>query len=218
MDVVHPELFLNDQLPQSCRSRIAPALNTAYQAARDLIASEPILQVESARDNHGRIISWTVDLAFQRLIESGRWPFDFRWRPFAQPTGRYLEVRLSHSVMSISQVSAAAQQPRDVRFRHNARLRNQRVFAFDEFKDELQVQGLPHLLLIHGHQQLHFAHVGLPDPDHGRGYIYQTGNLMRLPFEVPSPVPATEVTDVEPEISLKDLKEQIERWRRDNDD
>jgi hypothetical protein len=31
-------------------------------------------------------------------------------------------------------------------------------------------------------------------------------------------IPAPEVTDVEPEISLKDLKEQIERWRRDNDD
>ena len=32
-----------------------------------LVKQEPILQVESAVDNRGRLISWGVDLAFERL-------------------------------------------------------------------------------------------------------------------------------------------------------
>src|SRR5215469_9786140 len=104
MDLATAEQFLLDQIPVRHRALFAPALKSAYDAAREMAKAEPVLQIPSAEDNHGRLISWAVDLAFQRLIESGAWPVDFRWAHFAKPTGRYLQIRLSHSVLSISQV------------------------------------------------------------------------------------------------------------------
>jgi|TARA_B110000977_G_C11002197_1_gene464276 hypothetical protein len=41
------------------------------------VDSDPILQVESAEDTKGRLISWATDLAFVRLIQTGQLPFDF---------------------------------------------------------------------------------------------------------------------------------------------
>lgn len=120
----HAQAFLLDQIPTHLRPAIPATLKLAYSAASVLIESEPILQVPSARDNRGRIIQWSVDLGFQRVCESGEWPFDFRWRLFERPTGRYVEIRPSHSVVTISQVSDPKKQPRDVRFRANKRLNN----------------------------------------------------------------------------------------------
>jgi len=147
-----------------------------------------------------------------------RWPVDCRWRYFAQPTGRYLQIRLSHSVISISQVVDPLVQPRDVRFRQNARLNNQPSFDLEEFKDTRAVAGLPSFLLIHGRMtrgdiEEDFAHIGAPHPVHSRDYIYKTPNLMNMVHEVRSDVPPVEDTDSAAVISMK---EGIEKWRRDN--
>ena len=99
------QAFLFDQVPLHLRPKIPETLKNAYAAADLLIKGEPILQVTSARDGRGRIVQWAVDLGFQKLCESGEWPFDHRWKYFAKPTGRYLEIRPSHSVLTISQVS-----------------------------------------------------------------------------------------------------------------
>jgi hypothetical protein len=123
--VDHAEAFLRDQIPLSLRSHIAPTLKTAYASAEALIKDEPILNVTSAIDNKGRIIQWAVDMAFERLVQSGQWPFDCRWVYFAKPTGRYLEIRPSHSAITISQVADPKKQPRDVLFRANKRLNGQ---------------------------------------------------------------------------------------------
>jgi hypothetical protein len=46
-------------------------LRTAYAAAGQLAEAELILQVESARDNHGRLVTWATDLvSIQEHIES----------------------------------------------------------------------------------------------------------------------------------------------------
>jgi hypothetical protein len=171
------------------------------------------LQVPSADDNRGRIISWAVDFAIERLIKSGQWPFDYEWKQFAQPTGRYLEVRLSHSVLSISQVTNPGKQPRNVVFRENGRLNNEPFFDLDEFREEREVQGLPHFLLIHGHQELNFAHLAVPHSLHLRDYIYRSPNLMNMPHEVPIDAPPVEETEFEAAMTLK---EEIERWRKDH--
>jgi hypothetical protein len=47
-------------------------LRTAYSAANHLVDSDPILQVESAENTKGRLISWATDLAFVRLIQTGQ--------------------------------------------------------------------------------------------------------------------------------------------------
>ena len=116
------EAFLYDQVPPALRPMIPATLKSAYAAAALLIEGEPILQVPSASDNRGRVIQWAVDLGFQRLVTSGQWPFDADWRYFEHLTGRYLEIRPSHSVLTISQVADPKKQPRDVRFRANKRL------------------------------------------------------------------------------------------------
>jgi hypothetical protein len=96
MDYVTAEQFLLNQIPIRHRVLFAPVFKNAYAAAAAIAKAEPILQEPSAEDNHGRLISWAVDGGFRRLIESGAWPVDYRWARFAKPTGRYLQVILSH--------------------------------------------------------------------------------------------------------------------------
>jgi hypothetical protein len=206
--------FLLDQVPLNLRSLIPSTLKTAYAAAEVLIESEPILKVPSAEDNRGRIISWAIDLGFVKLLQSAQWPFDYRWGTFSRPTGRFLEIILSHSLLTISQTPVANQQPRDVHFRANKRLNNQGFLDFVEFRREREVCGLPHILLIHGYQTLTFAHLGIPNEIHSYGYIYRTPNLMRMPHAVLRPEPPPEETDVEAVMTLKD---EIDKWRRDHD-
>lgn len=213
MDIVNAEHFMQDQIPEQYLPHIPTALKSAYAAVKVLVAEEPILQVESAMDNRGRLISWATDLAVKKLIDTGQWPFDYRWKSFSRPTGRYLEVRLSHSVMSISQIKDPADQPRNVGFRENGRLNNQPFLDFPDLKEEQAVLGLPHFLLLHGYRELEFAHIALPHKEHVRGHICRTTNLMRMPHEVPLTLAPTENTDYEATMTLK---EEIEKWRRDN--
>jgi hypothetical protein len=214
MDNISAAEFLKDQLPSSARALIAPTLKSAYADAKRVTELEPIFKVPTAVDNRGRIVSWATDLAFERLLQTKQWNFDYRWRDFALPTGRYLEIRLSHSVLSISQVANPAGQPRDVAFRENGRLNNEPFFDLDEFKDNREVSGLPHFILVHGHQQLTFAHVGVPHSEFRRAWIYRTPNLLTMPHVVVSDLPPQERTDFQ---ATMQLKEEIDRWRKNHD-
>lgn len=213
MDTVSAEHFVADQFPRALQSLIPTTLKTAYDQAAIIAKSDPVFQIESAVDNRGRLITWTVDFAFKRAIESGKLPFDFRWRPFAKPTGRYLEIRLSHSVATISQIADPKHQPRNVVFRQNKRLNNEPFFDLDEFRDEREVHGLPHFIIAHGHQDLSFAHIGVPHAVHQRDWIYRTPNLMQMPYALPEETLPIEDTDFDATMELRD---EIEKWRRDN--
>jgi hypothetical protein len=212
--VAPAEAFLADQFPALARTKIAPTLKNAYAAARLLIDNEPILQVASAADNAGRIIQWAVDLGFDRLCQSGELPFEPRWRPFHKPTGRYLEMRASHSVITISQCANPKKQPRDVVFRANKRANNQRsLFRDNEGGDDQSNVGLVHVLLLHGYQELNFAYLGIPHERKKLGYHFKTKNLMMMPYEVQTPEPPMEVTDLE---LVMTMKEEIDKARRDH--
>ena len=220
MDQSLAERFLLDQFPLRYRALIPAVLKNARASAAALAKAEPILQVQSAKDNHGRLISWATDLGIEKLIQSGRWPVDYRWRWFAQPTGRYLEVRFTHSVMSVSQVADPTVQPRDVRFRQNARLSNQRSFNFPEFNDTQTSAGTPAFLLVHGRAERgevesEFAHIGVPHPDHQRDWIYRTINIMHMLQPIESDLAPVEETDTQAVLLVKG---EIEKWRRDNGD
>ncbi len=208
----YAEAFLRDQVPLTLRSMVPTTMKTAYEAAALLIRDEPILNVGSAQP--GRIIQWAVDLGFERLCQSGQWPFDFRWRHFERPTGRYLEILPSHSVMTISQVADPLKQPRDVVFRANKRLSGQGwLTGLPQPEDEKLSGGVPHILLIHGHQELNFAHLGIPRDEHHKGYHFRTPNLMLMPHVVTSTEAPVEETDAEAVVTLK---EEIDKWRRDH--
>ncbi len=213
MDSVSAESFLLDQMPLGARSLIPATLKTAYAAVRLMVDQEPILQVVSAVDGRGRLISWAVDHAFEKLLLTHQWPFEYEWKDFTNPTGRYLAVRLPHSILSISQVANAGKQPRNVAFRENGRLNNEPFFDLEEFRETKAVHGLPHFLMIHGHQDLNFAHLAVPHAIHRRDWIYKTPNLMKMPHVVVQEVPEIEKTEFE---SAMVLKGEIEKWRRDN--
>ncbi|WP_416358250.1 hypothetical protein ACLNGM_10205 [Aureimonas phyllosphaerae] len=215
MTTVDPREFLLDQFPRKHWPLIPTTLKAAYSAADAMIKEQPILQVQSAADNRGRVVTWATDRAFEQLVKSGRLPFECRWKPFAKPTGSYLEIQLSHSVLSISQVAIREKQPRSVRFRENGRLNNQPMFDLPEFEEEERVKGLPHLLLVHGHRSLDFAHLAVPHPQHHRDYRFRSDNLLHLVHEVPTVGP--DVEDTEFEFTATDLlKQDIEKWQRDN--
>jgi len=209
------EALIRDQIPPAQWSVFPTILRTAYQAADDLMRDSPILQIESARDNRGRIVSFAVDFGVKRAIENGSLNCDYRWAFFEKPTGRYLELRFSHSTASISQVQYAHRQPRNVVFRENARLRNQGVLDLPGVEEDSSVSGLPHFYLVHGYQNLTFAHLALPSVDSQTCYEWRSPNLMLLPHQIEAGRPAPEDTDFDPD-ELASLKEEIERWRRDN--
>ena len=209
------EAFLFDQITTAQRSLIPATLKTAYEAAGLVVKDEPIFNVPSAVDNRGRVIQWSVDLAFQRLVTSGKWPFEYRWRQYERPTGRYLEILPSHCSLTISQVADPTKQPRDVKFRMNKRLSGQGWLAgIPKTDDEAQSAGLPHVLLLHGHQDLNFAHLAMPKGDHQSGFHYRSGNLLLMPYVVAEPETPIENTEFEAVMTLKD---EIDKWRKDHD-
>lgn len=118
--------------------------------------------------------------------------------------------------MTISQVSDPAKQPRDVAFRANKRVNGQAwLRGLPKPEEEEPTGGEPHILLLHGYQDLNFAHLGLPREDQQKGYHYRTSNLMLMPHVVASPEPPPEDTDIEAVITLK---QEIDKWRRDHGD
>jgi len=213
--VTNPEEFIKDQMPLRFWPVIPTVLKTAYAAVEDMAKDSPILQVESAEDNRGRLISWAVDFGLKRAVDSGSLDCEYRWCEFAKPTGRYLELRFSHSTASVSQVANAKSQPRNVIFRENARLRTQGVFDLPEFEDEQRVSGMPHFILVHGYQKLKFAHFGVPSATSRKDWAWVSKNLMSIPHEIVPQGPEPEDTDINFD-DLNLLKEDIERWRRDN--
>lgn len=214
MKPINPRHFVDDQFPQQYRPLIPTTLKSAYRAAEDIIANNPLLAIAEKRGERGRIISWAVDSAFNRLVESGALPFDKSWESFARPTGKYLALRPSHSVITISQIADPASQPRNVMFRKSARISNAPFFDLPEFSNEMDVNGEPHILITHGYQKLNFSHLCMPDPDHKKGYRFRSDNLFNLPHELEEEGPPAEDTDIDIE-SLAQLKEDIERHRRD---
>ena len=213
MDTVSAAQFVRDQIPPTLQSLIPTTLRTAYNQAALIVKSDPVFQIESAVDNRGRLIAWAVDFGFKRLIDSGQWPYDYRWRHFAKPTGRYLEVRLPHSLLTISQVSDPKRQPRNAVYRQQKRLNNEPFFDLDEFREDNSINGLPQFIVIHGHQDLNFVHIGVPHCLHDRDWIYRTPNLLNLPHVMQSGLPEAEETDYEALITLRD---EIQKWRREN--
>lgn len=215
MKPVNPRLFVDDQFPKSLRPLVPTVLRTAYRAVEDLIADNPILTPAEIRGEKGRLISWAVDFGFNRLIESGALPFDKSWEAFKRPTGRYLAMRASHSIITVSQIADPEKQPRNVKFRQSARVSNAPFFDLPEFDEPQDVVGEPHILITHGHQALTFSHLCMPDPDHRKGYRFRSENLLNLPHEIQPDGPPTENTEVDFE-NLELLKEDIARARRDN--
>ncbi len=217
MRTADAEAFLNDQLPSRDLALLPQCLKNAYAAVEALVKDEAILQVTSARINRGHLRTWAVETSIERLITSGQWRAEFEWHSFARPTGKYLRVSLSDSTLSVCQIKRPKKVPRPALYRANNILNNSPFLLLDEsFERESELRGLPHLVLVHGYHGLDFIHVGLPHPSGRSGYIYQTPNLLLMPHLVKADLPGVEAPDANPEVEL--LKEELKKWRRDNED
>ena len=162
MDIAGKKAFLVDQVPPKHQVLLPPVFRSAYAAVRAIVRDTPFLSVPSAKFNRGRLITWVVDHAVEKLIQSGRWNVDYRWASFGNPnpTGKYLEILPPQSRITISQVANPQLQPRDVKFRENARLFNGPLL-FPEMGED-RVTGRPSILLFHGYRELGFIHLGIP--------------------------------------------------------
>ncbi len=205
--------FLNDQISPAQRALIPTTLKQAYSAAEKLASEDPILDVTSAKDQRGRIRAWAVDLAFEKLIATGQWPFDCSWAWFDQPTGRYLRIRTEAATLTLSLVDDPSKPPRHVRFRQHNAIANA-PSLFPEIDEERKIEGVPGFVLAHGHKAPDFAHVGMAHPEKRR-WLYRTPNLMLTPHLVADDLPPVEAEDEE---AILSLKQEIERWSRDNGD
>jgi hypothetical protein len=214
--MVNSKHFVDSEFPPSLRALVPAALRAAYGAVQTLYDTDDLFRVVSAQIGKGHVIGWAVDYQFLRLIETGKLPFDYRWTPFKRPTGRYLQLRLGASTMSINQLPEPSAMPRHACFRENRALSNAPFLDLPEFEDERRIAGLPHLILGHGYQNLWFAQIGLPSPQIRRdGWIYRTPNLMTALHLVETEGPKVEATDAEAVVTLR---EELARWARDNID
>ena len=213
MDIKTARAFLLDQVPLRDQLLFPPVFKSAYAAVNSLVADTPFLKVPSATFNRGRLLTWAVDHAIEGLIQSGRWNVDYRWASFGSPhpTGQYLEIRPSLSRITVSQIRDPRQQPRDTRFRENARVFNSPLL-FAEMEQD-RVTGRPSLLLCHGHHDLNFIQFGIPNAKSKYGYIFRTGNLLSMPQDVTPQVPPAEDTSFKDALTLK---EQIAKWLKDH--
>jgi hypothetical protein len=207
MDKPKAELFLDEQLPHKHQALVVPALRSAYESVEALIAETDFLQISSAQPGHLR--AWAADLAVKRLIETGKWPYDFDWQPFKRDTGNWLRVRLPESVMSVHQLAEASNTPRKAEYRSNGFFNNQGVLELPELVEERRLDGLPHLVLTHGHNDLSFIHIGLPSTD-GRGYIARSQNLLKHLHVVETGVAPPEGVGVEPDVKLRKKSKESE--------
>lgn len=215
MSPIKAKHFVDAEFPPAQRAVIPAALRNAYEAVEQLYLQEPLFSVQSAIINKGHVIAWAVDLQIERLLTSGRLPHDYRWCPFERPTGKFLQIRLPTSTLSISQLPLPTDVPRHARFRQNRILSNAPFLDLDGFEDESKISGLPHLILSHGYQDLSFAYIGVLHPEAERfGWIYRTPNLLNQIHVVETDVPAEEAVDAEAVVTLRD---DIARWVHEQD-
>lgn len=214
--MVEVEDFFKKQLPKKYWSTITDQIRNAYSAVKSLSEQTPFLNVQSAKQNYGTFCSIAVDYAIERAIENGAIPCESKWVYFDKPTGKYLELQFSHSTASVSLVHNPKSRPRDVRFRENKRLGSPDLFSQITPVDR-SAKAAPHFLLIHGREVVapKFAHFGLPSAKPRKQWEWLSDNLMNFPHIVAAREPSIEDTESDFE-EIEILKEEIERWRKDN--
>lgn len=216
MQPVTAKDYVESEFPIRERIKLPPAFEAAYNAVDKLYRDDPLFEVTSAQFGKGHVVSWAVDLQIERMIKGGQLAYDYRWVPFEKPTGRFLQLRLAASTLSICQLPQATAIPRPADYRSNRILNNQLWLDLPEFEEEKRVTGLPHLILSHGCQALTFVQVGLLNRYQSQLYwSYRTPNMMKLPRAVTPDIPPAEAPDIEIEVSLRELKEEIIRFVKD---
>ncbi|TXM70180.1 hypothetical protein [Methylobacterium sp. WL120] len=214
------EIFIDEEFPSTIRPLIPSALRRAYATADRTIDQNVYLSTPGGQYQRGDLIMLAVSFELERLVKTGDLPFDGSWENYARPTGKHFVIRTNRALITANQVEDASKKPRKAVFRANFEESNQSLlFEDDEAERRRKIEQAildgerRSLHILHGYQDLNFAHIAYPSPDKN-GHIFRTNNLMRLPHVaigmLTPPEGPTESPDPE-------IIESIERHFRDND-
>lgn len=200
------EDLANEQFPTSCRQLVPAALRRSYAAADHAREVIPWLRSPSGDYLRGDLIRIAAEAEFERLVRTGRLPFDGRWEPYKRPTGKHFVMFSEKLRITINQVPLAGTMPRHAEFRFDFGMPNT-AFLFDEWNTELaRNSDRKHLLLLHGYQQLEFANLAMPNVL-SKKIAWQSVNLLTIPHEIEGAqtTPAEGPTDSPDPEALDDL-------------
>jgi hypothetical protein len=215
------EQFIDDEIAKKYRPILAAALRRAYPRADEAIERIAFLQTPGGGYQRGDLIMLAASYEFEQLVEAGSLPFDGAWEYFARPTGKHFVMRTPRARITTSQIEDPRKKPRAAVFRANYAELNE-YSLFEEIneqrkaqREEIERNGERRLIhILHGYQNLDFAHLAYPHPERNR-HIYRSPNLLNLPYALDGDFPAPEgpVDSPDPE-----ALERIERYIRDSDD
>jgi hypothetical protein len=207
--------FVDEEVPSRIRHLLPSALRRAYAAADQTIERDSYLCTP------GGMIMLAASYELQELVKAGDLPFDGKWEFFARPTGKHFVMLTKRARITTSQVDDSRKRPRRAVFRENYAELNESSL-FPDINEELarkqeeaernRERRLLHIL--HGYQDLEFAHIAYPHPEKNR-HIYRTTNLLRLPHEIASGLSPAEGPEESPN---PETLENLERHLRDTDD
>lgn len=203
--------YIYSEFPPKYLCLIPSMLNSAYHFVESLYKENPVFDTPGAHNGKGDIIAYAVEYGMIKLIETGQLPFTFKSVSFEKPTGKYLQIQLPHSTLSINQIISPHAMPRLAQFRNNRTLNNQLMLPGFEIEED---NSTPHMLLVHGYQNLNFAFIGIPHPTN-KSWVTQTPNLM-LQSNIDTKIfPEEEAVNIEVTISLKEIKNQCIKMIKD---
>ncbi|MCW5695035.1 MAG: hypothetical protein KIT48_21965 [Pseudolabrys sp.] len=215
------EHFTDTEVPAELRPLFPAALRRAYSAADITMERDDYLATPGAKYQRGDLIMLAASYEFEQLLKRGLLPgFDGTWEFFAKPTGKHFVMLTSRARITLNQVQDPRKKPRRAVFRNNYAELNE-AGLFDSFDDELkrareeaERDGARRLLhILHGYHDLDFAHIAYPHPERNR-HIYRSRNLMQLPHEVSSDLPAPEGPSESPN---PEAFENFERHLKDDE-
>lgn len=177
------EELIDAEFPQVYRHLIPAALKRAYARAEQAYDRLDFLGTPSGRFHRGDLIVLATEFEFVRLIKEKHLPFDPCWDDYASPTGKHLVMRSPGAQITINQVEYAHQKPRSAVFRTLFDVPNTEYLFADWNEKRKKDEARKHILLLHGHGELRFSNLAIPDPTKNR-LIWWTDDLLTLPHEV----------------------------------
>lgn len=201
--------LLAEHFPAETRRLLVPALRRGYAAVDRLMDAEPIFVTPAGRFHKGDLNVLAVELEINRLTVAGHLPFEATWEYYDAPTGKHLVLRSNSLRMTINQVKVMGQKPRPAAFRASYGLPNMR-YLFDDWNETVERENnLPHVLLLHGYQDLSFAQLAVPNPA-ANDLIECSANLLNECHVIEEPV-AEEGPYASPEPEI--IEELVKRIR-----
>ena len=171
--------LVDEEFPDVYRPLVAPALRRAYASADRAYELLDFLGNPSGPYQRGDLVMLAVEHQFKKLIEEKHLPFESTWPDYPVPTGKHLVMRSSRALITINQVEYPNRKPRWAKFRHEFATPNGE-YLFPYMNAEYQENSSKkHILLLHGHGQLRFSNLAIPNPTENY-LIWQSEDLLKL--------------------------------------